>query len=106
MDLISHNLYLYLCTSDKEGEEFQRTFTMKLTRTFISGSDNEKNTNIGEFNYSVERTYAGNIQLVGGSLLAVNGEILDIDEIFGDRRVGFFNMIDTTEERKVINAPV
>ena len=31
-----------------------------------------------------------------GSLIAVNGEILDIDEIFGDRRVGFFNMIDTT----------
>ena len=79
---------------------------MKLARTFISGSDNEKNTNIGEFNYSVERTYVGNIQLVGGSLLAVNGEILDIDEIFGDRRVGFFNMLDTTEERKIINAPV
>jgi len=83
-------------------------FTMKLTRTFVSGDDNQESqsTNIGEFQYSVERTYTGEVFLVGGAVLAMNGEILDIDEIFGERRVGFFNMIDTTEERKVINAPV
>ena len=102
---------------------------MKLKRTFISGTDNEKNTHeIGEFKYSVERTYTGECFLVGGTLIAMNGEIHDIDEMFGDRRVGFFNMvsrelsllfldhldvqkltliaplkIDTTEERKNIN---
>lgn len=103
---------------------------MKLKRTFISGTDNEQHTHeIGEFKYSVERTYTGECFLVGGTLIAMNGEIHDIDEMFGDRRVGFFNMvrmelsllflvhhlnvqkltliaplkIDTTEERKNIN---
>lgn len=100
---------------------------MKLRRTFISGTDNEQHTHeIGEFKYSVERTYTGECFLVGGTLIAMNGEIHDVDEIFGDRRVGFFNMvrtaflcllfismyknlhhrdlkIDTTEERKNIN---
>jgi hypothetical protein len=37
---------------------------------------------------------------VGASVFAMTGDILDVDEIFGDRRVGFFNMIDTTEERE------
>lgn len=79
---------------DIEEENFQRFFTMKLKRTFISGTDNEKNTHeIGEFKYSVERTYTGECFLVGGTLIAMNGEIHDIDEMFGDRRVGFFNMV-------------
>ena len=36
---------------------------------------------------------------MGGRVFAMNGEILDVDEIFGERRLGYFNMIDTTEER-------
>ena len=69
---------------------------MKLRRTFISGTDNEQHTHeIGEFKYSVERTYTGECFLVGGTLIAMNGEIHDVDEIFGDRRVGFFNMVRT-----------
>ena len=86
-----------------EGETFKREFEMKLTRTFITGADNdnEMNTDVGEFEYSVERTYAGECFLVGGSVFAMNGEIMDVDEIFGERRVGFFNMIDTTEEREI-----
>ena len=77
----------------------KRYFEMKLARTFQTGHSGSTSTDIGEFEYSVERTYIGEITLVGGSLLAMNGQILDVDDIFGERRVGFFNMIDTTVEK-------
>lgn len=61
---------------EEQEENFQRCFTMKLTRTFVFGDDNQShNTNIGEFQYSVERTYTGEVFLVGGDVLAMNGEI-------------------------------
>ena len=61
---------------EEQEENFQRCFTMKLTRTFVFGDDNQShNTNIGEFQYSVERTYTGEVFLVGGAVLAMNGEI-------------------------------
>ena len=83
-----------------DGDNFKRFFEMKLTRTFHTGFEERDTTKIGEFDYSVERTYAGECFLVGGRIFAMSGEILDVDEIFGQRRVGFFNMIDTTEERE------
>ncbi|KAL7536681.1 hypothetical protein ACHAXR_007330 [Thalassiosira sp. AJA248-18] len=81
-------------------ENFKRFFQMKLMRTFITGADGSDPNEMGEFEYTVERTYNGECFMVGGSTIAMNGEILDVDEIFGERRVGFFNMIDTTEERE------
>jgi len=74
-------------------------FQMTIERRFVADNAGSDFTHIGEFEYSVERTYCGEISLVGGSLLSMNGQILDVDEIFGERRVGFFNMIDTTVER-------
>ena len=67
----------------------KRYFEMKLARTFQTGHAGSASTDIGEFEYSVERTYMGEITLVGGSLLAMNGQILDVDDIFGERKVGF-----------------
>lgn len=79
----------------------KRMFKMKLTRTFKSGVERrDKLSHIGEFEYTVERTYAGECYLVAGSVFAMSGEILDVDDIFGERKLGFFNMIDTTEERE------
>lgn len=83
------------------GEASRRLFEMTVARTFVTGMDEADATKVGEFEYSVERTYKGECSLVGGSLLSMTGEILDVDEIFGDRRVGFFNMIDTSEEREL-----
>ncbi|KAL7469249.1 hypothetical protein ACHAXS_009508 [Conticribra weissflogii] len=83
-----------------EGGVGRRLFSMSLRRKYISGNKGKDTTDIGEFEYEVERSYMGEITLVGGSLLAMNGEIYDVDEIFGERKVGFFNMIDTTEARK------
>jgi hypothetical protein len=38
---------------------------------------------------------------VGGALLTISGNIIDVDVdvIFGNRNVGYLNMIDTTLER-------
>ena len=52
---------------------------------------------MGEFSFSVERVYAGDMTVVGGKT-AVSGVIHQIDDL-GDREVGYFNMIDTTNER-------
>lgn len=81
-----------------DGSNFKRYFSMKLRRTFVGGTEEKDSTDMGEFEYSVERRYDGECYLVGGSTFAMNGDILDVDEIFGERRVGFFNMIDTTVE--------
>ncbi|KAL7530124.1 hypothetical protein ACHAWF_003251 [Thalassiosira exigua] len=88
----------YMQDDQSEGENFKRLFEMKLTRKFATGSEGTDQSDIGEFEYDVERTYRGECFLVGGSVFAMNGEISDVDEIFGERRVGFFNMIDTTQE--------
>ena len=88
---------------------FTRLFNMRLERTYLGGNKKKEgdaewgyntDTKIGEFAYTVDRTYTGECFIVGGSVFAMTGDILDVDEIFGDRRVGFFNMIDTTEERE------
>ena len=87
---------------------FTRLFNLRLERTYLGGNKKKEgdadwgytDTNIGEFAYTVERTYAGECFIVGGSVFAMTGDIIDVDEVFGDRRVGFFNMIDTTEERE------
>mmetsp|Transcript_9885 Transcript_9885/g.20519 ORF Transcript_9885/g.20519 Transcript_9885/m.20519 type:complete len:227 (+) Transcript_9885:31-711(+) len=83
-----------------EGGVGRRLFSMSLRRKYISGNKGKDTMDVGEFEYEVERSYMGEITLVGGTLLAMNGEIYDVDEIFGERKVGFFNMIDTTEARK------
>lgn len=76
------------------GGESQRLFEMNVTRTFAAES-----SRVGEFAYSVERTYRGTRSQVG-SALSVSGDILDVDEVFGERQVGVFSMIDTSEERE------
>ena len=76
-------------------------------------------SNIGKFTYAVERLYIGECFVVGGCVLAMNGDIIDATtntayygeeddgEVEGGggveqqqrRKVGYFNMIDTTDER-------
>lgn len=81
------------------GDQDKTFFDMKLSRTYVAGGDSKDDTAIGDFEYTVERTFKGEATLVGGSLIAMEGVVLDVDEIFGTREVGFFNMIDTTEAR-------
>jgi len=52
---------------------------------------------LGEFTFDVERTYIGQIAQVGNKL-AMTGSLWANDPFHGDTEVGFFNMIDSTEE--------
>ena len=68
------------------------SFEMILGRKYMTGKEGKQDTDIGEFEYDVEGTFRGELTLVGGTALAVNGEILDVDETFGDRRVSCYWM--------------
>jgi hypothetical protein len=66
-------------------------FEMTLTRTYKAG---HKHTDMGEFTFDIERILTGKLVMVGAKL-AVTGTILLDDN---RSEVGFFNMIDTTDE--------
>lgn len=74
------------------------TFRMLIARTYETGKDQSTFTDMGEFEYEVERTYTGDFTMIGG-LVGVQGVIHNVDEVLGDEEVGYFNMIDTTKER-------
>lgn len=73
-------------------------FRMTIKRKFNAGMKESTFTDMGEFDFEVERLYVGSTTLVG-ELAAVNGAMLSPDDTFGDMEVGFFNMLDTTDER-------
>jgi hypothetical protein len=100
----------FVASDVQDDASSRRSFDMTLTRTYLGGKTKNydesdwgyrhvDDTNVGEFAYTVIRSYVGEIILVGGTLLSMSGIIVDIDEVFGNRDVGYFNMIDTTEER-------
>jgi hypothetical protein len=68
-------------------------FTMKITRQFKAGVDN---TDMGEFDYELERIYVGDMTMVG-ACVGITG-VMRIPEL-SEREVGFFNMIDATNVR-------
>lgn len=95
-----------------------RMFQMTLKRVYPAGanSNNDDNgggsgtewytntkSNIGKFTYTVQRLYVGECSVVGGCVLAMNGDIIDATAHYGGGegriKVGYFNMIDTTDER-------
>jgi hypothetical protein len=82
--------------------EDENIFEMKVVRTFGAGLSG---TNIGEFDFGVERTYVGIVTKVGNAV-AVSGSIRLTDDLTlgGGDKVGFFNLIDTTEIRSEVEA--
>ena len=77
-------------------------FAMSIQRTYRAGNKKRKHTDVGEFHYSTERILTGELCQVGANL-AFKGTIQIQDEVFGDEEVGYFSMIDTTEERKQLS---
>lgn len=73
--------------------------SLTLKRTYSSGRERSQETDVGEFEYSTERVFVGDAIKVG-SKLAFQGTVHMVDEVFGDEEVGYFEMIDTTEEHK------
>lgn len=74
------------------------TFRMTISRMFDTGQPAADFTDMGEFSFSVVREFTGEMTTVA-SLMAMSGSLHDVDEVFGDRQVGFFSMIDTTDAR-------
>jgi len=80
-----------------------RNFKMTLRRTYDAGKESSKRTDMGEFDFTVTRTFTGQISYVG-SKVGVEGVIHDAGILQdvggdGDREVGYFEMIDVTKER-------
>jgi len=71
---------------------------LSIRRTYPAGNEKRQHTDVGEFQYSTERLLTGELCRVGANL-AFKGTIQIQDEVFGDEEVGYFSMIDTTEER-------
>ncbi|VEU42721.1 unnamed protein product [Pseudo-nitzschia multistriata] len=80
----------------------ENQFAMTITKTFVTGTDNKSDpTGMGEFSFDVERVFEGEMTVVGGTEVAINGKILAEDVVTSkmEKEVGFFNMIDGTDQR-------
>lgn len=75
-------------------------FQMVIRRTFGAGDDGK---DVGEFSFAVEKMYVGTMTMVGESV-AIQGTIKIVDPLNPDAEdlmeVGFFNMIDGTNDRR------
>lgn len=75
-------------------------FQMVVKRTFGAGDDGK---DVGEFSFDVEKLYEGTMTMVGESV-AIQGVIKIVDPLNPDAEdlmeVGFFNMIDGTNDRR------
>jgi hypothetical protein len=78
-------------------DDSTQLFDMSLTRKFEAGHEARALTDLGEFTFAVDRAYLGSVTRVGDRL-AVSGTVHCLDDFFGDKQVGFFNMIDNREE--------
>lgn len=81
-----------------EQEVSNGSVALAVERTYTAGNMKRADTDVGEFQYSVERIMTGQVCQVGAKL-AVQGSIVMVDEILGDEEIGYFSMIDTTTER-------
>jgi len=80
----------------------ENQFAMTITKTFATGTNNKSDpTGMGEFTFAVERVFEGEMTVVGGTEVAINGRIFAEDIVTDkmEKEVGFFNMIDGTEQR-------
>mmetsp|Transcript_5905 Transcript_5905/g.7460 ORF Transcript_5905/g.7460 Transcript_5905/m.7460 type:complete len:202 (-) Transcript_5905:304-909(-) len=80
-----------------EVDEGTDNYRMAIRRKFVTGQDN---TDMGEFTFEVEKLYVGEMTMVGESV-AITGKIMAKDEFNPaiEREVGYFNMIDGTDDR-------
>mmetsp|Transcript_14182 Transcript_14182/g.23490 ORF Transcript_14182/g.23490 Transcript_14182/m.23490 type:complete len:176 (+) Transcript_14182:48-575(+) len=71
------------------------SLTMTIKRTFGGG---QPNTDMGEFNFALERCFTGIPENIG-ELLGFKGKVLVEDEVLGNAHVGYFAMLATTESK-------
>jgi len=85
----------HIDVTGKWSQSNDTSFTMTVKRTYGTGNDS---SDIGEFQFDVERSFIGEITLVGG-VTSITGSMHMNDEFSGDVEVGFFSMIDTTASK-------
>jgi hypothetical protein len=71
------------------------TFQMTLFRTYESGQERRESSDMGVFNFVTQRSFVGQLSKIGAKQ-GIEGAMLDGDWYATDRKVGFFEMIDTT----------
>ena len=71
------------------------SFDMMLNRTYLSGRDSKTITDMGAFWYTTSRKFKGHMSKIGDKQ-GIGGSLYDVDSESNDRKVGFFEMIDTT----------
>lgn len=69
-------------------------FSMTLRRTFSAGRKAISDTDMGEFEFTMNRYYKGELVSVG-ALLGVQGVAYEANEVFGPVELGYFSMINT-----------
>ena len=89
---------IFVDASGTWNQDLDGKFEMILKRTYKGGAEQRKFTDMGEFEFEVERTFTGQLTEVGGKV-AVAGSMHCADETLGDSDVGYFNMLETTKER-------
>ena len=67
---------------------------MNMARTFKAGTKKVLETDMGEFEFCMERTYTAELIFIG-ECVGAEGAIHLVHEKWGDEKVGFFSMIDT-----------
>ena len=85
-------------TQQASSSSTMQEFAMTVTRRYEAGKEATELTDVGTFEFNVERTFIGEITNIGANV-GVTGKIHMYDDILGDEEVGYFNMIDTTKER-------
>jgi hypothetical protein len=85
------------CAKETSGtweQDDKGRFSMTLNRTFLAGRKQISETDMGQFIFSMERVYTGELTFVG-AIIGVDGIVHIQDEHWGNEEVGFFSMIDT-----------
>mmetsp|Transcript_28051 Transcript_28051/g.42779 ORF Transcript_28051/g.42779 Transcript_28051/m.42779 type:complete len:200 (-) Transcript_28051:95-694(-) len=75
-----------------EVQEGGTILKMTLVRKFNAG---DKKTDMGEFSYDIRRNFEGSVTLIG-NLVGIEG----CTRAEANQEVGYFTMIDTTEDRE------
>ena len=83
----------YLKASGTWKKEDSGIFEMEMQRVYEAGVDSKVSSSMGPFTYATLRKFRGRMSKIGEKK-GVEGEILDgLNE---EKKVGFFEMIDTT----------
>eukprot|EP00591_Stephanopyxis_turris_P016446 CAMPEP_0195538570 /NCGR_PEP_ID=MMETSP0794_2-20130614/49600_1 /TAXON_ID=515487 /ORGANISM="Stephanopyxis turris, Strain CCMP 815" /LENGTH=178 /DNA_ID=CAMNT_0040672561 /DNA_START=601 /DNA_END=1137 /DNA_ORIENTATION=+ len=75
---------------------------MTIARTYEGGENKFKDSDMGEFSYTVQRSYIGELEDLG-DFTGFTGSIHQMDDRLGDFEVGFFKMLDTTDVKDIKN---